>query len=409
MGIFNQPVKDKKVLSVLHIAPTPFFSDRGCHMRIRGIIFALKKYPIVNILCTYNLGRDVEGIETVRTASIPGYTKLEAGPSAFKYVADILLFFKVFGQIFSRRPDIIHAHLHEGALIGWLAKSFFFWRKIPMIFDMQGSLVGELEAHGYFTKYHSLKRIFWGLEYLITRMANHFICSSQNSVDILINEFKVRAESVELVNDGADDFSINDNYPLQEKLGLPKDGAIVIYSGALLEAKGFSHLCNAILLAKKRDIPCHFLVVGYPEQIIHDFIKNNQLEAYCTIAGRVPYEQLGSYLALADIALEPKLSDSGEASGKILNYMGAGLPVVCFDNTSNRQLLGQWGFFANDSLHEGAGIFENALIDQIANIISDPDKGMKAGAEGKKRVTDNFSWLAAGEKIQSVYHLCLID
>ena len=123
----TQPVTEPmtKSLTVLHIAPTPFFSDRGCHMRIQGIVRALNKRGITSVVCTYNLGRDVEGVETVRTASIPGYTKLEAGPSAFKYLADILLFFKVCGLISSRKPDIIHAHLHEGALIGWAARLVF--------------------------------------------------------------------------------------------------------------------------------------------------------------------------------------------------------------------------------------------------------------------------------------------
>ena len=71
-----------------------------------------------------------------------------------------------------------------------------------MVFDVQGSLVGELEAHGYFKKYTFLKRLFWSVEYLITRMSEKFVCSSQNTVDILIKQFNVAAENVVLVNDG---------------------------------------------------------------------------------------------------------------------------------------------------------------------------------------------------------------
>jgi len=238
IGSLSHTQKSAKPLTVLHIAPTPFFSDRGCHMRIRGIIRALNKRSVSSVLCTYSLGRDVEGVETVRTASIPGYTKLEAGPSAFKYLADILLFFKVCGQISSRKPEIIHSHLHEGALIGWAARLVFFWRKIPMVFDVQGSLVGELEAHGYFQKYKFIKRIFWTLEYLITRMADRYVCSSQNTVDILVNEFKVNEENAVLVNDGADDFKVSEQKKLKVQLDLPENKAIVIYSRALLAAKG---------------------------------------------------------------------------------------------------------------------------------------------------------------------------
>ncbi|MFW2404279.1 MAG: glycosyltransferase family 1 protein, partial [Gammaproteobacteria bacterium] len=76
---------------VLHIAPTPFFADRGCHIRIRGIVGGLAERGYENLVCTYSIGRDVEGVQTRRCATIPGYTKTEAGPSAFKYVADVFL------------------------------------------------------------------------------------------------------------------------------------------------------------------------------------------------------------------------------------------------------------------------------------------------------------------------------
>ncbi len=368
-------------------------------MRIRGIIRALNGQAISSVLCTYNLGCDVEGVEAIRTASIPGYTKLEAGPSAFKYLADILLFFKVCSLIKRRQPDIIHAHLHEGVLIGWMARLIFFWRKIPLVFDMQGSLVGELEAHGYFQKYRFIKRLFWSIEYLITRLPNRILCSSQNSVDILINQFNVTSGNVTLVNDGADDFQVSDDETRGVGIAIPDDKTIVIYTGALLEVKGLGYLCSTILEANKRGLNCHFLVIGYPEQVLREYCEKNSLLTMCTMTGRVPYESLGQYLALADVALEPKLTDSGEASGKLLNYMGAGLPVVCFDTASNRQILGKSGYYAAAE--------SGTLVDQIEIMITEPDKASKAGAAGKTRVKNEFSWEAGSRKILKVYHSCL--
>jgi glycosyltransferase involved in cell wall biosynthesis len=388
----------KKLLNVLHIAPTPFFSDRGCHMRIRGIIHTLNKRNINNVLCTYHLGRNVEGIETVRTISIPGYTKLEAGPSAFKYLADLLMYLKVCKLILNRRPDIIHAHLHEGALIGWAAKTTFFWRKIPVVFDVQGSLAGELEAYGYFQKYRFLKPFFWSVEYLIILMADQFVCSSQNTVDILKNQFNVNADNIVLAYDGADEFPINKSDSLSIQLAMPQNKSIVIYTGALLEAKGLSYLLQAMLDVKQRETDCHFLVIGYPVKVLQNFIDKHQLQDFCTVAGRVTYEQLGDYLSLADLAVEPKLSNSGEASGKLLNYMGAGLPVVCFETLSNRQILGDSGYYVD--------VKSGALLTQIESVIADQKEAKKRGAAGKLRVSEEFSWDAAGEKIQSVYNSC---
>ncbi|MCK5922592.1 MAG: glycosyltransferase, partial [Methylococcales bacterium] len=126
----------------------------------------------------------------------------------------------------------------------------------------------------------------------------------------------------------------------------------------------------------------------------------NQLQGYCTMVGRVPYEDLGHYLALADIALEPKFFDSGEASGKLLNYMEAGLPIVCFNTISNRHILGNLGYF----VPEGAG----ELLDQIEAVIGEPEKADRRATAGRKRVREKFSWDIAGKIIQDVYYSCLI-
>jgi glycosyltransferase involved in cell wall biosynthesis len=178
---------------------------------------------------------------------------------------------------------------------------------------------------------------------------------------------------------------------------LPDGLPVVIFTGALLEAKGLGYLCEAILETKKSGTRCHFLIVGYPEKVIRDFCEKNGLQDICSIAGRVPYERLGDYFALADIALEPKRSDSGEASGKLLNYMGAALPIVCFDTKCNRQVLGDHGYYAKTT----------TLAEQIKLVIEDPGKAIAAGSAGKLRVDEIFSWHAAGEKIHNVYKSCL--
>ncbi|MBP1729182.1 MAG: glycosyltransferase, YqgM-like family, partial [Deltaproteobacteria bacterium] len=83
-----------RMLRILMLAPTPFFADRGCHVRIleeARILAALgQRVEIV----TYHIGRDLPGIITRRIPAIPWYRKLEAGPSWHKPYLDILLFCK---------------------------------------------------------------------------------------------------------------------------------------------------------------------------------------------------------------------------------------------------------------------------------------------------------------------------
>ncbi len=387
-----------KNLSILHIAPTPFFADRGCHMRVRGLILALNKLGVNNLLCTYHHGRDVEGVKAVRIKNIPGYTKLEAGPSPYKYRADILLLIKVCQTIWREKPDIIHGHLHEGSLIGWVAKWIFFWRRLPLVFDVQGSLVGELDAHGYFKKAGFLRRIFWTVEWLITRMPNHFVCSSGNSLAILREEFNIAQNKLTQVSDGTDIIipSATETEKLRSQLNLPADKPIVIYTGALSAAKGLDSLCELIAATTRDKLDCHFLIIGYPVEELEDYLQAQGLTDRCSLAGRVAYESLSGYLSLADVAIEPKRAASGEASGKLLNYMAAGLSVVCYDNANNREMLGDAGYY-------GGLQNEDALLLPLKQALASPDEREQRGKQAKSRILEQFSWDSAAVKIYNIY------
>ena len=390
----QRPERDS--LTVLHIAPTPFFSDRGCHVRVRGLISALNAKSYRNILCTYPHGRDVPGIETVRIGSIRGYTKTEAGPSPFKYLADLLLFFKACDVILRRRPDIIHGHLHEGALIGWAARLCFFWRRIPLVFDVQGSLVGELAQHGYFERWGVRRSLFRAIEYLITRMPEYFTCSSGRTASLLMREFGVPSKRIIVIHDGADVVPEESVSGAAEARRLP----IVIYTGGLIEAKGLGTLREVILEAHRRQLECRFLLVGYPTGPMIDFVREQGLREFCAITGRVPFEQLGIYLGVASVAIEPKAGTSTEASGKLLNYMAAGLPVVCFDIETNRELLGDPGYYAQPGSVAG-------IVDRLAEILTEPEEARWRGDLGRIRVDMTFSWEAGANDVSGVYRSCL--
>jgi glycosyltransferase involved in cell wall biosynthesis len=76
---------------------------------------------------------------------------------------------------------------------------------------------------------------------------------------------------------------------------------------------------------------------------------------------------------------------AGEASGKVINYMGAGLPVVCFEGKNNRRFLGEGGIYATDDKIEN-------LSAKMVWAIENPDKAKKLGQLNKKRVEEVFSW-----------------
>lgn len=385
------------MLTILHVAPTPFFSDRGCHIRIRGIVLGLTRAGTRNIVCTYHHGNDVTGVETRRIRPIRGYNYVNAGPSPYKYLANIYLFIKVLKETFNVKPDILHGHLHEGALIAWVVRWCLFWRRIRVVMDMQGSLTGELTEYGYFERFKVLRRVFRGLENLIIRLPSHVFCSSASSLRILRKDFGLAAARCSLVADGME-VAIRDDATRsreRQRLGLPSHAAVVVYSGSLLPIKGLGELHTAMLDSNERQTDCHFLLIGYPVDATRDFVTEHGLAARVTLLGQLAFEKLPGTLALADLAVEPKAAASGEASGKLLNYVGARLPVICFDTVNNRELLGDEGYYCpvGDA---------HCLAREIETVIADPEAATRRAEAAFVRL-QGYTWDAGARHILDVY------
>ncbi|MBL4674216.1 MAG: glycosyltransferase family 4 protein [Arenicella sp.] len=382
--------------TVLHIAPTPFFADRGCHIRIEGIVDCLAELGYQNLVCTYHHGRDVATVKTSRIAPIINYTKTEAGPSKYKLWADWKLLWLLVKEIRRTKPAVIHAHLHEGLMIGLVAKTLLFWKKIPLVADMQGSLVGELEAHGSFKKNAWLRWPVKAVEAGLMFFAKTIICSSDHSLAKIKTEFSLNDAKVSLVQDGARVAprpSDIDRLQLRNKLGLPENKKIVVYSGALLESKGLAELKQLISICGQNEM-LHFLIIGYPVEEFDVYLNQQGLAGLCTLTGQVEFEKLPSYLQLADVAIDPKFSDAGEGSGKILNYLACGLPVLAFDSQNNRNFLP-----AETELSKSV----EAMASQLAQVIADEVLLKNMGDANLAHFESNYSWNQTKSQLAAIY------
>jgi glycosyltransferase involved in cell wall biosynthesis len=389
-------------LKILMIAPTPFFADRGCHMRILGEIRALQNLGYDIILCTYPIGRDIPGIKIERTIKIPWYHKLEADSSWHKFYIDALLFFKSLRVFWREKPDIIHGHLHEGAILGHFVRKFSF-RKVPLVFDAQGSLTKELLTYSFFKEGSWLKKIFWSIERWISKMPEYTVGSNISVSEFMVQQMNLPQARVDTVIDGVhgDFFDPKTvDRDLGKKLGLDPRKPVVLYTGALLKSKGIDYLWQAIPHVLKENPDCLFVIVGYPVEESKALVESLGVGDKVLFVGQVDYFQLPSYLYLADLAVDPKLDEAGEASGKIINYMGAALPIVCFEGPNNRKFLGENGIFARsgDPLD---------LADKIVASLSDREQARAIGLNNQKRVEDVFSWNANIKTYDRIFRLAL--
>lgn len=378
-------------LKVVHIAPTPFFSDRGCHIRIMGMLHGLEPYQVSNIVCTYHHGNEVMDIDTRRIGNIKRYTRTGAGPDPWKLWADVKLLWLTLKTVWTEKPDLIHGHLHEGAMIGWLVRWLTIWRRTPVFADIQGSLTGELDTFDFFAGKPWLVKIFQLIESVIVRMPVALTCSSLSSYDQLKEIFNLPEERLLLAEDGLDD-----RMEFDRPSNRSSETVTLLYSGSLLEGKGVRHLQEILKQVLEHHKNVRALIIGYPIEDVQAWLAAEKLLDRCELTGRLSYFDLPDYLARADIALEPKLAKSGEGSGKMINYMAAGLPVVGFDTANNR------GFVEDPSLLAAKRDIEGfvAILDRL---IDDPELRRRTGEQNQARVRSLYNWHEVAGAIRSFY------
>jgi len=376
---------ENKSLKVLMIAPTPFFADRGCHVKILEEIKTLSKRNIKITLVTYHIGRDIEGIDTYRIINIPWYKKLDAGPSIHKYYLDLLLAAKALKVALKTKPDIIHAHLHEGVFVGRIVQ--FFTRK-PLVADYQGSMIGEMLDHG-FVKKGSLSYKFnrW-LENTVNKWPQKIIFSSSQAKEFFLNNFNVDVRKVISFTEGTNTDDFHPGYDvknLRDELKLPSGKKIVIYLGVLTKYQGIDILVSSVRSVREKYPDVHFLIVGYPNvKYYKNMAKELNISSSITFTGKVSHQDAPKYLCLGDIGVSLKLSQT-EANGKLFGYMAVGLPCVVFDTKTNKEILGDTGIYAkyND---------RDSFIQKLIYLLQNEKALKKYGQLSRKRVLDNYTW-----------------
>ena len=386
------------------IAPTSFFADYGCHVRILEETRILQKLGQQVTIATYHNGKGVEGIDIRRTLPIPWRQHYEVGSSRHKIVFDALLGLKTLELLVRGHYDIIHAHLHEGALIAHVLGKLF---GLPVVFDFQGSLTEEMIDHHFLRRESAFYRPLRSLESWINRTSSVIFTSSAHAERVLLEQFACDPAQVRVLPDcvNADTFrpaagySADELIALRRQLNIPDGKKVIVYLGLLAEYQGTGLLLQALqrILAEQPDV--YLLLMGFPGvQHYRQQAVELGIDHAITFTGRVSYHEVPRYLALGDVAVAPKLSLT-EGLGKLLNYMAVALPTVAFDTPVAREYLGADGHLAI------RGDVESLADKLMTSLYPAPTDqwNLEMGSRLRQRVIHLFAWDQAGQMIINTY------
>ncbi|RMF00464.1 MAG: glycosyltransferase family 1 protein [Chloroflexi bacterium] len=389
-------------LNILMLSPTMFFADYGAHVRILEEATILQKMGHRVTILAYPNGRDIPGIKTKRCWGVPFNYRVIVGSSRHKLYLDVLLAGMSLLHVLRHKPDIIHAHLHEGGLIGWVLSKL---TGAPLVFDFQGSLTAEMLDHNFLKPKSPFYKLLRWLETRIDHAADVVLTSSTHAANVLAEQFSVPPDRIFPTPDcvNADtfspaNFSNAEKAQLKAKLGLPPDKKIIVYLGVLAAYQGVGKLLEALAEIKQSRDDFHLLLMGYPGVgTYQDMAERLGLTNEVTFTDKILYQDAPRYLALGDIATAPKMSAT-EGSGKILNYMALGLPTVAFSTPVSREFLGDGGIYAAEMSTPALKLALLRALDLSA------DERRRVGRYLRRRVIQHFSWDAAGEQMDAIYH-----
>lgn len=298
----------------------------------------------------------------------------------------------IIGHLLRLRPQVIFSSsFGVWTIIAILLKPLFWWR---VVIAYEGSSPGVDYRN-------SAIRLF--VRRFMVWLADAYITNSRAGATYLIEILGAQADRVfvqpyeipdEKTLPGGSE-SIEAAFPSLRR-------PIFLFVGHVIPRKGLPSLLKACAILQERGYENYTLVaVGDGEQ-------REELEAFCQAhnlsdrvqwAGRVSYDQIGTYFKNADVFVFPTQEDTWGVV--TLEAMLLGLPILCSQGAGTSELVvnGENGYvFAPDAPDELANLMQTFL--------DHPDSIAKMG-EQSKRIMAQYTPVAAAKCLAQVTELVI--
>jgi len=191
---------------------------------------------------------------------------------------------------------------------------------------------------------------------------------------------------------------------LREKLNLPLDKKIVMYTGHLYSWKGVDTLLELAKTYSQKSnhqspITNHqslFVFLGGTEYDIKNFKQKANGLNNVLIFGHKPPQEIPEYLQAADVLVLPNSAKNEKANWtsplKMFEYMASGVPIVASDLPVIREILNE-----NNAILVEPDNAES-LAKGIIKVLNEPENSAKLAKQAFEDV-QKYSWTKRAEKI----------
>jgi glycosyltransferase involved in cell wall biosynthesis len=266
-----------------------------------------------------------------------------------------------------------------------------------LIFDQR-----DLSPEVYAVRYgHSDGIVYRGLltlERASYRTADHVLVVNQSLAEIAQTRGGLPANAVTVVGNGPVWSRVSRQRPRPEL----KQGRryLCCWVGLMSPQDRLDHAIRAIshVIHDLHRTDCQFVFIGEGDAraAAEQLVRALGLAAWVTFTGWLGESEVFTYLATADLGLEPNL-EPFVTPVKGLEYMSVGLAFVAYDLPETRKIAA-----GAAALAEPGDI--DALGEHIDELLSDEPRRCQLGEVGRRRIAESLAWEHQQERYLDVYH-----
>ncbi|MBN1922878.1 MAG: glycosyltransferase family 4 protein [Anaerolineae bacterium] len=376
-------------MTVVMLVLNPFTHDARVHKEAKTLAAAGHK---VTVIALWRNGlplteiRDGYHIQRLRLRS-----QLWRGKILVPLIKYLEFVHGVVGITRQNRVTVFHAHDANTLPAAWLAAKL---HKAALIYDAH-----ELETGRNFgnSTLAGIYRRFWALpEQLLIRKADAIITVCNGIADELVTRYGITRPTV-VVN-------CPERYPappsnrLREELSIPQHLRILLYVGTIAKGRGLE-----VLLTATQRIPEVATVLLGDGPLLEKLQQQEKSDGLQRVylPGKVPLEELPSYVASADIGITTIQATCRSyyyaLPNKLFEYIHAGIPVIGSNLPEIANVI--------RSYEVGEVVDPNdldAVTRSIRHFIEDSAWYEKA-QDNTQRATEVYNWERESEKLLSLY------
>lgn len=247
------------------------------------------------------------------------------------------------------------------------------WRGHRVFYDM----------HGFPVKW------LWFWRFACRRMTG-IVCTNQWKIKQCQKVFNISEKKLWLARNGFDDNLFRQNWEkraARDKVGLPQDKSLALYTGHLHDWKGADTLAK--VAQAMPDVL--FVLVGGNKSEIEEFKKNNGQQDNILMPGQKPHQEIPIYLQAADVLVLPNSAEAKDpryivyskydtSPLKLFEYMASGRPIVASDLPSIAEVLNE-----NNAVLAQADN-PDSFIEAISKVLRDSELAQSLTVKAKRDV-----------------------